>query len=341
LSRREFLQYGQGAALAFLPSGLWLPRFDSPIFPQNPAPPPEFHVHPIYKTPRAIEAMLKKARAEFDAFPTEIYQDQIAKVFEAWAVELRASPAKTGALESAMSARFAANSLVVNLQPRRKDEGVFQVWDAKFQETPILGGEAFVGGWRSAVSSFSKFVTVEFQITGISADAASPDSSEKHAEVHTRVRYEFVGEGRGFYREQWIGDLDLDWELEPGKELRLHKWRNVEETRSRSQVPVFEDIAAKIFASCPSFGAQFVPGVDTWRTVLDGASGIDIYGHNGVAAMDSTICMFANPRDSRTGCSGTAGTGHSRTPRNPPEWVFWITQRAPSLRTLITTAGKT
>ena len=29
-----------------------------------------------------------------------------------------------------------------------------------------------------------------------------------------------------------------------------------------------------------------MPGVDTWRTVIDGASGIDIYGHNGVSAGD-------------------------------------------------------
>jgi len=270
----------------FLPSGLWLPRFDSPAFPQNSALPPEFHVHPVYKTPRAIEAVLKKARAEFDTFPTEIYQDQIAKVFEEWAAELRVSPEKTGALERAMSGKFVANSLAVNLQARRKEDGVFQVWDAKFQEAPLIGHEAFVGGWRSAVSSFSKLVTVEFQITGIRADAALPVSAGKSDEVHTRVRYEFVGEGRGFYREQWIGNLDLDWEIGPGKELRLHKWRSVEETRSRSQVPVFEDIARGVFASCPSFGAQFVPGVDTWRTVMDGASGIDIYGHNGVAVGD-------------------------------------------------------
>jgi tetratricopeptide (TPR) repeat protein len=286
LSRRDFLQYSQGVALAFLPSGLWLPRFDALGVPQNPALPPEFHVHPAYKNPRAIESVLKKARAEFDSYPTEIYQDQIAKVFEEWAAELRVSPEKTDALQRVMGGKFVANSLAADLQTRRKTDGVFQVWDAKFQAAPLTGRGEFVAGWRSAVSSFSKLLTVEFQITGIHADVASPVSAEKSAGVHTRVRYEFVGEGRGFYREQWIGNLDLDWEIGPGKELRLHNWRNVDETRSRSQVPVFEDIAERVFARCSSFGAQFVPGVDTWRTVIDGASGIDIYGHNGVAVGD-------------------------------------------------------
>jgi tetratricopeptide (TPR) repeat protein len=100
------------------------------------------------------------------------------------------------------------------------------------------------------------------------------------------VRYEFVGEGQGFHREQWIGNVELDWEIGPGKEIRLRKWRNVEETRSRSLAPVFEDIAGSAFAGCSSHAAQFLPGVDTWRTVMDGASGIDIYGHNGVAVGD-------------------------------------------------------
>jgi hypothetical protein len=32
-----------------------------------------------------------------------------------------------------------------------------------------------------------------------------------------------------------------------------------------------------------SYSAQLLHGTDYWRTVLDGASGIDIYGHNGVS----------------------------------------------------------
>ncbi|HTB92880.1 MAG TPA: tetratricopeptide repeat protein [Candidatus Sulfotelmatobacter sp.] len=286
LSRREFLQYTQGAALAFLPAGLRFPSFDPKISAQDSSLPPEFHVHPVYRTPRAIESVLKKAQAEFDSFPTEIHQDQIARVLQAWSAELRASPQKTDSLERAMSDDFQATSPSGSLQTRRKDDGIFQVWEVKYQESPGIGRTAFLADWRSALRDFSKLLTVEFQITGIRAGSVLQDSPEKGVAVHTRVRYEFVGEGPGFHREQRIGNLDLDWELVPVKEARLRKWRNVEEARSRSLAPVFEDIAGLAFASCASFGAQLVPGIDTWRTALDGASGIDIYGHNGVAAGD-------------------------------------------------------
>ena len=36
----------------------------------------------------------------------------------------------------------------------------------------------------------------------------------------------------------------------------------------------------------PSYSAQLLRGSDYWRTVLDGAGGIDIYGHNGVSVAD-------------------------------------------------------
>ena len=230
--------------------------------------------------------MLKKARAEYDAFPTEIYQDQIARILEGWSAELRASPQKTGTLERAMSGDFVATSPAASLQARRKDDGIFQVWEAKFQEAPLIGREGFLAEWRSAVRDFSKLLTVEFQVTGIHANAKLPAAPDRPVEVRTHVRYEFLGDGKGFHREQWVGNVELDWEIGPGAEIRLRKWRNVEETRSRSLAPVFEDIAGRVFAGCASYGAQFVPGVDTWRTVMDGASGIDIYGHNGVAVGD-------------------------------------------------------
>jgi cytochrome c-type biogenesis protein CcmH/NrfG/peroxiredoxin len=46
------------------------------------------------------------------------------------------------------------------------------------------------------------------------------------------------------------------------------------------------DIAAAALDSNSSHSAQMLQGVDHWRTVLDGACGIDIYGHNGVSVAD-------------------------------------------------------
>ena len=49
---------------------------------------------------------------------------------------------------------------------------------------------------------------------------------------------------------------------------------------------VFVDITRQAFTGNPSYSRQMLRGVDYWRTVLDGACGIDIYGHNGVSVGD-------------------------------------------------------
>ena len=64
------------------------------------------------------------------------------------------------------------------------------------------------------------------------------------------------------------------------------RWRALDETRSRSASPVFVDITAPVLGGNASYSAQMLRGVDYWRTVLDGACGIDIYGHNGVSVAD-------------------------------------------------------
>ena len=185
-----------------------------------------------------------------------------------------------------MAADFGATSPSGNLQPLRKNDGSLQVWRKEYKDGPLLGREAFLAEWRSAMRVFSALSTVEFQIVAIRAESTQAPASVAKIPVSTRVRYEFVGTGSGFHREQWVGHVDLDWELGAGEENRLLKWRNVDESRCRSMVPIFEDHASEAFGQCASFGSQFLPGVDHWRTLLDGASGIDIYGHNGVSAGD-------------------------------------------------------
>jgi tetratricopeptide (TPR) repeat protein len=103
--------------------------------------------------------------------------------------------------------------------------------------------------------------------------------------VTTRVRYELVGTGSGFYREQRVGEWDLEWQGSD-RQFLLRRWQALEETRSRSVNPVYGDIAAAAFGSNASYSAQLQRGVDHWRTVLDVACGIDIYGHNGVSVGD-------------------------------------------------------
>src|SRR5207247_2799107 len=95
-----------------------------------------------------------------------------------------------------------------------------------------------------------------------------------------------VGSGKDFYREQRVGRWELTWQRSSSGEFRLRNWEALDETQSRSARPIFVDVTAQAFGSNSSYSSQLLRGTDYWRTFLDGACGIDIYGHNGVSVGD-------------------------------------------------------
>jgi tetratricopeptide (TPR) repeat protein len=248
--------------------------------------PDEFHVHPRYRMPRGIEAVLRKVPAGFDEFVTEKYQDHVAAVFSEWSSELAQSPENTAALEKIISSDFSGESLKPAAWKPVFEGAPLQVWKGEFAGGAMLRPPAFLAEWRTSVSAFSKIITAEFQVTSIRAEPEAASAPGQSQLLETVVRFELVGTGQDFYREQRAGNWQISWRLSASKELGLRSWKVLEETRSRSMAPVFIDDGQQAFGGNSCYAAQLLHGTDYWRTVLDGASGIDIYGHNGISVAD-------------------------------------------------------
>jgi tetratricopeptide (TPR) repeat protein len=60
----------------------------------------------------------------------------------------------------------------------------------------------------------------------------------------------------------------------------------ISETVARADTPLFEEITGDLFAGVSSFHDQLARGIPYWRSRLDSASGIDVYGSNGIAVGD-------------------------------------------------------
>ena len=78
------------------------------------------------------------------------------------------------------------------------------------------------------MDSFSALITAEFQVTSIDADTPAVSAPSLPSRLRTRVRYELVGLGKDFYREQRVGYWELEWESTAAGEFRLSIWRSVE-----------------------------------------------------------------------------------------------------------------
>ena len=241
---------------------------------------------PQYRSQREIEDVLRKVRPGFDEFVTEKYAEQIAAVLRGWSSQLLESSLNNTAIAKAMSENFSGASPEATQTQMVRGDSQLQVSRLQFADKPALSRREFLDKWHASMSAFSKLLTAEFQVTSVQTGSPSPSSSGNPDSLVTRVRYEFVGEGAHFFREQRVGNWSLVWERFSSGEFRLRDWKMLDETRGRSFSPVFVDIASQAFAGASSFSKQLLPGTDYWRTVLDGVSGIDIYGHNGVSFGD-------------------------------------------------------
>lgn len=260
------------------------------LFPPAPGEIPSIHgelqLHPEYRLKRGIEAVLRKVPPGSDGFITEKYAAQIEAIFKEWSSQLLRSPQDTTALREAMAGRFAGTALKAGRLKPINESSPFNVWRVQYPAELSMGSEDFLAGLRSSWDSFSKLVTAEFQVVSIHPEPFTSSAISEPASLMARVRFELVGTGTGFHREQRVGHWALIWEILPSGDLRLQEWRVLDEERSRAIAPVFQDISSRAFGGNRSYAAQLIPGTDYWRTVLDGASGIDIYGHNGVSVAD-------------------------------------------------------
>ncbi|HEY4903997.1 MAG TPA: FG-GAP-like repeat-containing protein [Candidatus Sulfotelmatobacter sp.] len=288
--RREFLiRFCQGASVAMLPAGLpnlafrlGDPRLDTSS--STVAAPGAYHLHPHYRTQRPLDALLLKAKAGSDEFVTEKYHSQIATTLAEWSAGLRSSAA-VGAFERALAPGFSGLSINPDESKLVRTGAALEVRQMVFRDPIAIAKDKFLGELPSALSGFAEILTADFQITRIETGSSSVAPSAIPQLVKTRIRFELVGTGKDFYREQRVGRWDIEWENSFGQFL-IRSWNPVDETRSRSSAPIYADITEPSLDGNPSYREQIVHGTDYWRTVLDGACGINIYGHNGVSVAD-------------------------------------------------------
>jgi tetratricopeptide (TPR) repeat protein/peroxiredoxin len=244
----------------------------------------DLRVTPHYRLRPPLDDVLRKVEPGFDAFVSEKYAEEIEAVLAKWSAGLLQSPAGIEGVENSLSLDFEGSSLRPTQRlPLRPLTGL-EVYVNKFSGTRALGKQTFLAELQFFIfSTFPKLLTAEFKLTAISAASGLEPNTTV---AQTRVRYDLVGTGPGFFRGQRVGEWEIEWESDAGANWRARKWQGLEETESRATFPVFTDITAQVLVGDASYKEQMLPGIDYWRTILDGASHIDVYGNNGICCGD-------------------------------------------------------
>jgi hypothetical protein len=116
---------------------------------------------------------------------------------------------------------------------------------------------------------------------------ASNRASDAESSTVLRLRVELGGTARGGRRLSLLGHANAVFERRAGEwALRTFETEPLREVSTPPGPPRFTDITARALGHNTSYRYQLARSLDDWRTELDEATGIDVYGHNGIAAGD-------------------------------------------------------
>jgi len=287
LSRRTILTTMGLAPLILRPSSFF---GASLLFrPMNPSSVnPEFlfadvRLSPHYPAKSPLADVLRYIAAGSDGYVTEKYAIEIEALLRGWGRALKKSPRDLLALTKLLDPAIETTRLGSAVETKLRSGSGIDVVRRRFPETFVSGRERFSAEIQNWLGPASRIETAEFEIIGIEEIGSAPLA------VRLVIRYDIVASqanAKDSQREERVGTWRMEWSRDASETWTARKLEASEETLSVMHGPAFLDITSQAFSGVDSYTKQMLRGADYWRTVLDGACGIDVYGNNGVAAGD-------------------------------------------------------
>ena len=284
-SRRTFLK-GMGlASLLFRPAslrgvGFPLSGHPEPTFGTADLPLADIRLKPHYPTQSPLADIFARVPPGSDEFVTERYAFEIEEILHRWGQALQdsanAAPQVTGAFAPDIDGCSLSHwndtqlrtGFGIDVIHRRPDSGRVQ------------GIDRFVREVRAWLEPLAKIEMAEFELYGIEVISEAPLA------VRADIRYDLVAIRRDERREERVGSWRTEWRQSPNRGWQAYRWNAGEETQALVRGDGFLDVTSHALGNVDSYSSQLSRGADHWRTVLDGAVGVDVYSNNGVAAGD-------------------------------------------------------
>lgn len=287
LTRRALLTTFGLAPLLIRPSPLYgMPAlFDGSEEVQHSGTPFSFsdvRLSPRYPARSPLEDILRLVAPGSDEYLQEKYAFEIGSILEEWTQVFKTG--KYPLLGKFLDPSFQASSFIPIEETRLRVGGAVESLRRKYPETVVHGPDRFLREFGTWIGDDPQIESADLEITAIEEIAATKPT------VRLKIRYDILANRKGEGREQRVGSWITEWSRDASSgnsgRWKIQRWQAGNETLSRTDGPVFIDVSHQALGSTASYAAQMLHGSDHWRTVLDGACGIDVYGNNGVAAGD-------------------------------------------------------
>jgi tetratricopeptide (TPR) repeat protein len=235
---------------------------------------------PHYPVKSPLADVLSLVAPGSDEYITEKYAFEIETLLNQWSQSLKASIRGLSSLSKSLHPLIAASPLTPTKEiPLRSGYGV-DVVRRQFTAQPVSGRERFLRELEVWLGQLSRVETAEFEIYGIEVTAEAPLT------VRLEIRYDIVATRNDQRREERVGSWRTEWSRDETAGWLAQRWEAGEETLTVARGPMFIDVTHQALGATESYNKQLLHGADYWRTILDGAVGVDVYSNNGVAVGD-------------------------------------------------------
>lgn len=282
LSRRAFLRMGlapvllrSAPLLGLFPSGDLSSINRSSRFSLA-----DIRLKPSYPARSPLEDVLRRVVPGSDEYITEKYAFEIDQLFRQWSRALKTSPFDLSSLAAFLDPSIQATSLAsANEMQLRSDKGI-RTTKKQFSTALLPGRDQFLRAFREYLGPTTRVETAEFEIVSLEEISTTP------LKLHLGIRYDLVIARHDGSREERVGHWQTEWSHDPATGWKATRWEAADETTAIAHGPAFIDVTHQALGAIESYKHQMFYGADYWRTILDGACGIDVYGNNGIAAGD-------------------------------------------------------
>jgi len=285
VSRRSFLKGMRWAPVLFLPGQIravpFTSRFSAACTGEKPlAALPNVRLIPHYPAKPSLDDLLRHVMPGADGYVHEKEASEIARRLDEWGQKLKAAPTGVGDVAKLLPPSIEVTMPVPIKETTVRAQYGIEVLRREFAPKISSTPERFVQQLQTYFAEIARLDTAEFSVVKVEeVSGASP-------RFHADIRYDFVGTRKDGGRVQRLGNWRTEWGRDTQGDWRILKWEFLGETASRTRTPTFIDISSPAFGKVESYELQMLRGTDYWRSVLDGACGIDVYSNNGLAVGD-------------------------------------------------------
>jgi tetratricopeptide (TPR) repeat protein len=250
-------------------------RIDRPPFPFA-----DVRLSPHYPAESPLADILRLVAPGSDEYITEKYAFEIESLLNQWGRALLSSPHDHRLLSEWLDSSIQAASFSVAKETKLRSSFGINTRKRTFDANLTKGHERLLQNLDAWLGPVLSIATAEFELYGIEQTGESPLA------VCVDIRYDVVAKRSGQITEERVGSWRMEWSQDSLQTWKARKWEIGEETLSAVSGPAFIDVTEQALGGTKSYAKQMLHGADYWRTVLDGAIGVDVYGNNGVATGD-------------------------------------------------------